>query len=75
MALGSFDDPSDEAQYSGAQPVIALCQAGISPVCGKKELGQIVGANGQKVNLGQQDVEHLGQSRDLKHRAITDFVG
>src|SRR3546814_15356215 len=52
--------------------VIALGGPGVRAVGGEEELGQVVGADRQEIEMWQKQVERLGQSRHLEHRAIAD---
>ena len=48
------NDPPQEAKDGRAQPVVALGQLGMGAVGGEQELGEVVGADRQEIDLGQK---------------------
>ncbi|PAV93009.1 hypothetical protein WR25_01598 [Diploscapter pachys] len=66
------DDARQEAQDRWAQPVIAFGEPRVGAIGGKQELRQVVGADRQEVEIGQQQVELLGERGHFQHRAIAD---
>ena len=60
-------------RIDGRQPVVAFGELGIGAVGGEQELGKVVGADRQEIELGQQQVELFGERRHFEHRAIADL--
>ena len=67
MFVGGADDPAQEAQDRRRQPVVALGEARVGAVGGEQELGEVVGADREEIELRQQHVEHLGERGHFEH--------
>src|SRR3546814_4569213 len=68
-AVDRLHPPRDEAHHRRGQPVVAFGEPRMRAVGGKEELGQIIGADRQEVEMRQQQVERLGKPRHLEHRS------